>query len=75
MNNKRGQFSIVNFGVFIIVFLITAAFFPVISSFIGLVTSNSDVPESGKTLFGLIPAFIAATLIASLFAYASSRKE
>lgn len=72
---NRGQFSVVNFGVFIIVFLITAAFFPVISSFIALVTNSADVPSSGKTIFGLIPAFIAATLIASLFAYASSRRE
>lgn len=73
--NHRGQFSITNLAVWLIVFFITATFYPVIASFVTLVTGNADVPESGRGIFGLIPAFIAATLIATLFAYSQARRE
>lgn len=74
MNKHRGQISLVTLATFLILFFITAAFMPVIGSFTGYVTSNTDVASSGRDLWGLIPAAIGIGLLMSLFAYAQRRQ-
>lgn len=75
LNYEQGQITFFTLVVIIILFIIISAFTPVLSTFTGFVTSNSDVSDNSKIVWGLIPTFIGLAFIGTMFVFFGRRQN